>query len=231
MHFHSKIETFQKCASINFRRNTQLLEKIWILQRVSALYAKAWYSRNLLAVNIKKKRALPMLQTERAKICWSAWSSIKNIYSKFSSLSNGLFAKHIFKFTGNIWFFLHYLRCVEWLWNIFLNKFETFEITMTKSQLGTGRAPFLARLPFHFALFIFNFTSRKRLPRCFISHFRNYSFFSLSIWKTEFLFLFLILKNWKTKLSFSSLISRFVWKISLLNFLILWDHDFLAWNA
>ena len=55
---------------------------------------------------------------------------------------------------------------------------------------------------------------------------RNDSSFSLSVWRTEFSFLFLfsIFKNLKTKFSFSSRISRFLRKISL-SLLDFWDFE------
>ena len=79
-------------------------------------------------------------------------------------------------FAHRLSFGICWMPLIKYLKNSFweeLNKFETFEITMTKSQLGPGTLPFLACLPFHFQLFIFNFTARKRLPRCFISHLRR----------------------------------------------------------
>ena len=64
--FIPKLTTFQKMLSLIFREARIFRQKIWILQSVSTLYAKPWYSRKLLTATCNIKITISMLQTEKS---------------------------------------------------------------------------------------------------------------------------------------------------------------------
>ena len=64
--FIPKLTTFQKMLSLIFREARIFRQKIWILQSVSTLYAKPWYSRKLLTATGNIKITISMLQTEKS---------------------------------------------------------------------------------------------------------------------------------------------------------------------
>ena len=64
--FIPKLTTFQKMLSLIFREARIFRQKIWILQSVSTLYAKPWYSRKLLTATGNIKITISTLQTEKS---------------------------------------------------------------------------------------------------------------------------------------------------------------------
>lgn len=167
--FIPKLTTFQKMLSLIFREARIFRQKIWILQSVSTLYAKPWYSRKLLTATGNIKITISMLQTEKKSsgqigICERYISHFfMNCFSTIESLIT--FAHLSF---GICW-----MPLIKYLKNSFweeLNKFETFEITMTKSQLGTASdISCMSAISFRYSYLISHSQRRNCLWRCFIS--------------------------------------------------------------
>ena len=164
--FIPKLTTFQKMLSLIFREARIFRQKIWILQSVSTLYAKPWYSRKLLTATGNIKITISMLQTEKSVPVRLV--SMKNFFVNcFSTIESLITFAHRLSF-GICW-----MPLIKYLKNSFweeLNKFETFEITMTKSQLGTASAiSCMSAISFRYSYLISHSQRRNCLWRCFIS--------------------------------------------------------------